>query len=196
MQLATDDIMIRHGDLAAPLRPSLRAALHLQRKHGLGRIVAGLDEGNLNIIADIVAAGDVSDSGEAKLIAIMQFRTGIGATIAGFHEPLSNFIAISFGLTDEDHVTDRPKQAGRPFSFEDALVHLFEIATGWLGWTPTDAWAATPGEIIAAQRGLIAKLKAIHGTAETTTDARDLPSPEEVSEGVARLRSVQMAWTA
>ncbi|MHA6646408.1 hypothetical protein ACX3P1_28370, partial [Mesorhizobium sp. A623] len=99
-----------------------------------------------------------------------------------------------FGLDDDpdvEHPAEAQAKAGQPFDLEKALADFYEIATGWLGWTPETAWNATPAEILAAQRGLIAKLKAIHGTAEEKPDydPREEITPDQAKQGIAKLRA-------
>ncbi|MDF1598296.1 hypothetical protein PZ895_00720, partial [Mesorhizobium sp. YIM 152430] len=104
------------------------------------------------------------------------------------------FIGALIGRDDSDHAPAGEKT----ITFEEHFTGLFEIGTGWLGWSPETTWSATPGEIIAAQRGLIAKLKAIHGSADEDqrpgNDMLQEVSPDEVSAGIARLRAVSARW--
>ena len=191
MRLAPDAIVIKHGRDAVLLRPSLRAALRLQRKHGLGRLVAGVRDGNLAVILDIVA--EAENPFLAESIVFRNVQAHLGRALAELHDPLSDFLAISFGIDGEEHPAEQRERKGKRFSIEDTLQELFEVGTGWLGWSPADTWAATPAEIVAAQRGLIAKLNAMHGKAEDQPayDPRDEVSPEEVQAGIAKLRSLQ-----
>ncbi len=46
------------------------------------------------------------------------------------------------------------------------LATLFDVATGWLRWTPAQAWESTPTEISRAYAALIEQLKAIHGSGD------------------------------
>lgn len=190
MRLATDDIFIRHGNDAVRLRPSLRAAMRLQQKHGLGKIVAGLEEGNIGIIRDILVEAD--DPLKALRILDRMIQAHLGRAIDDLQEPLGKFLVFSFGIDDEDHPAETREKAGKPFSIEDALAEMFEIGTGWLAWSPAETWAATPAEIMAAQRGMIAKFKAIYGSAEEDKPAHD-PREEipdnEVRAGIAKLRA-------
>jgi hypothetical protein len=59
-------------------------------------------------------------------------------------------------------------------SREAYISWLFEIATGWLGWSPAEAYAATIAEIRLAHRGRISLLKAIFG-GKSDEDDRDPP---------------------
>lgn len=193
MRLATDDIVISHGRDAVRLRPSLRAAMRLNAKHGMGKLFHGVNDGNLSIIYDILAeAGD----DRACLVLERKIQAHLGNALQEVQTPLFAFLAVSFGIDENpDELTPAEVRAnaGKPFDLEKALTEFFEIATGWFGWSPADAWAATPAEIIVAQRGLVAKLKAIHGAAEDKTehDPHEEITPEQAKEGIAKLRSLQ-----
>lgn len=191
MRLAHDDIVISHGSNAVRLRPSLRAASRLQRKHGIGKLLSAVTEGHVTIIYDILAEGG-GDAACAILERKMQVH--LGKALEDVQAPLFSFLAVSFGI-DDDPATEHPAEAsaktGKPFDLEKALAEFFEIATGWLGWNPETAWNATPAEILTVQRGLIAKLKAIHGSAEDKPDhdPREDITPEQAKQSIAKLRA-------
>jgi hypothetical protein len=73
---------------------------------------------------------------------------------------LSEFVLI---LSGAKHKSDELAQAGDPISFEEYHTKLFQIGTGWLGWTPEATWNATPAEIINAHTGRRAMLTALFG---------------------------------
>jgi hypothetical protein len=159
MPLASDNIVILHGGNAVQLRPSLRAAYRLHAKHGVDKLFAGIAEGRLGVILDILAEGGVSNPP-----CVADFRTGLRDMLAAWTEPLIGFLGVCFGADDQNRTSDAKR--GKPLDMEAGIESLFEIGTGWLGWTAADTWAATPAEILAAQRGHIAKLKAIYGSAD------------------------------
>lgn len=186
MRLAYQPITIAIDGATATLRPSLRAACLLEQKHGLAVVIKAVDEGNLGIVADLVAFTGDNDTLANLLREIHQ--AGV-VRLNVIRPALFNVLAVMLGHDDTEQDATN---TGSPLSFAEFFEHLFEIATGWLGWTPTEAWAATPAEIMAAQRGLIAKLKAIHGTAEEPADKYDpceLPTEEEVRAGIEMLRA-------
>lgn len=195
MRLAHDGIFIAHGSLTVRMIPSLRAAYRLQRKHGLTRLMQGLEQGRLEIIRDI--ADESSDPSTADKIIDRHFAGGFGKALESILPPFYAFLAACYGL-DSDN-PDNPTHAetlerqGKPFDLTAAFEDFFEIGTGWLQWTPADTWAATPAEILAAQRGLIAKLKAIHGSADKDDkpahDPRAEVTPDEVRVGIAKLKA-------
>ncbi|MES0167816.1 hypothetical protein NKJ87_17780 [Mesorhizobium sp. M0027] len=174
------------------LRPSLRAAASLQTKHGLAKLVRGIDEGDFNIILDIITAA--TDDPAAYGILVNRVEDRGYRCLFELADELTRLVAASFGIDADAEPAKSRKQAGKDFTIEEALEQLFEIGTGWLGWSPTDTWTATPAEIIVAQRGLVAKLKAIHGSAEDTPsyDPREAVAPAEVAQGIATLRALSV----
>jgi hypothetical protein len=194
LPLATD-IRIEHGDDTVRLVPSLRAAYLLNSAYGVGRLEKAVREFNTSIIFDILAhAGNGVEA--LTLLRRKIADTGLGPALTDISRPLNQFLCACFAI-DKDPAVDHPAvaraKAGEPFDLGKTISDLFEIATGWLGWTPEQAWQATPAEIIAAHRGLIAKLKAIHGSGEeqqeSTYDPREEVSEDQMRAGIAALKA-------
>lgn len=191
-RLASDDIVIVHGGNAVHLRPSLRAAYRLECRHGLTTLVRGIEECNTIIIGDMIA--ECSDNGPAarRLLTARVNENGV-RDLQHLAEPLIDLLAGCYGLSqDGDSHAEKRERAGKPLSIRKSLEELFAIATGWLGWTADDALNATVPQIITAHRGHIAKLHAIYGGGEEKQDGeydpQDLPSDEEVKQGIAILK--------
>lgn len=185
MRLASDPITIAVDGVSATLRPSLRAAYHLQRRHGFPALITAVIEGDLSRIADMISFGSTDESALPAFLREIEQR---GAMRIDLIRPaLFTFIGALIGRDEND---DAPT-SGKTITFEEHFTSLFEIGTGWLGWTPEATWNATPGEIIAAQRGLIAKLKAVHGSADEKPayDPREDVSESEVLSGIAALKA-------
>ncbi|MEH2469742.1 hypothetical protein V1281_001011 [Nitrobacteraceae bacterium AZCC 2161] len=85
-------------------------------------------------------------------------------------EPICKFVVA---LTGSQTAVAAAK--GLPISFKEYHTRLFRIATGWLGWTPDEAWDATPAEILEAYQGRTEMLAAVFGgkkgSDDTTHDA-------------------------
>lgn len=71
---------------------------------------------------------------------------------------------------------DTPK-TGEPMTFAEMFEALFDTATGFLGWTPEQAWSATPTEINRAYDTHMEKLKAIHGSGDDDKQQERQPEP-------------------
>jgi hypothetical protein len=76
-------------------------------------------------------------------------------------------VAHVFALAGVDQEAPDGKGAGASdaprTTWADHHRKLFLIATGWLGWTPADAWEATPVEILTAYEGRVDMLRTIFG---------------------------------
>lgn len=66
-----------------------------------------------------------------------------------------------------DTSTNAPQAAQKAVPWSQVYSDLFGLATGWLGWTPEQAWQATPQEITQAFIAHTTKLKAMHGGDDT-----------------------------
>lgn len=189
MRLANDIIAIPHGPAhAVRLRPSLRAAVRLHAKHDLRKLAEGIGDGHFGMIADMILEGTDAETG-AKVVNALSVRD-----LVALAEPLSDFAFALLGVDRKEAVTTSEPVAQTPDTSDWIAPHLerlFEIGTGWLGWSPTDTWAATPNEITIAQRGLIARLKAVNGVKDDhADDPREEIAPHKVKQGLATLRGL------
>jgi hypothetical protein len=164
MRLAPDDIVVSIGNQSIELRPSLRAATRLAQHYaGLAPILTAILDGNVTIMADLIREGADTDTDIPDLLEDVGAR-GLGITLDQLAEPLVQFVLALAG--HDDTAAPTTKASGKPMPFADYHKRLFSIATGWLGWSPADAWHATPAEIIAAYDGRLEMLKAIYGSNE------------------------------
>ncbi|MER9210059.1 hypothetical protein [Mesorhizobium sp. M0771] len=144
------------------------------------------------MIADVILEG--TDQTTASKIVNSISSKGV-RELGALVEPLSDFAFALLGIDRKEAEVTSDRVAKTPDTSHWITPHLeqlFEIGTGWLGWSSADTWAATPTEIMIAQRGLIAKLKAIHGTPDDKQggDPRQPVSPDQVKEGLATLRGL------
>jgi hypothetical protein len=161
MRLAQDDITINLDHETIYLRPSLRAAFRLERRHGgFDKIIKGIVSGNLSIMADVIresadprsALPDFLDCIDALPLRIAMERIS---------EPLIAHVMVLAGVDNDTASEPRPDAERIPFA--DYHTKLFRLATGWLGWTPADAREATPAEITEAYKGRRELLTAMFG---------------------------------
>jgi hypothetical protein len=179
--LARDETTITIEGKRVTLRPTLRAALRLERRHGgFDRILAGILDGNLSTMADVIAeCADVPCDLPAFLMRTgpnAGLRVGVESLIPALVAHVYALAGIDVEALDDPANESANDQAART-SFAEHNAKLFSIATGWLGWTPADAWSSTPAEIAAAYRGRLDMLKAIFGSNEKEakpTDSRSL----------------------
>lgn len=166
-QLAYDAIALEYGGNTVFLRPSLRAAMHLERLHGgfpnLFRKIEEFDTQTIWHVIKESAGKTVTD----ELFSYVATKPLSGFTQAA-QAPCFELLAA---LLPEASEGDTAAPSDKPMQWGDVFRQLFKIATGWLHWPPETAWNAAPQEITDAYDGHIEMLKAIHGTAdETETD--------------------------
>lgn len=151
------------------LRPSLLAATYLERLHnGFPALLQRVQAFDLSTIRAIITSA-ATDKHEAKT-----FLSGIKdaplSTIQNVTTaPAFVLITALMNPSTQGEAAKAPTDS-KPIAWQDLFADLYKIATGWLGWTPAQAWAATLHEITNAFDGHVAKLKAIHGAADETTD--------------------------
>ena len=177
-QLAYDAIALEYGGNAVFLRPSLRAAIHLERLHGgFPELLRKIEEFDTLTIWHVITAS----AGRTATDGLF----GYAATqpVSGFAEaaqtPCFELVAALFPKAPETE-TASPRNAD-PMPWSEVFHELYKIATGWLGWTPETAWNATPQEITDAFEGHMAMLKAIHGSADDE-QADNGPTPAQRKE--------------
>jgi hypothetical protein len=165
MRLAGDEILITIGEARITLRPTLRAAMRLERRYGgFDKLIAGVLDGDTRVMGDIIA-----EHTDHKLLDLVFASPGTSMR-SGLEVLSGPLLAHCFQLAGVDLEGQEPNrehgEAAGQISFAEYHTKLFEIATGWLGWTPSDAWNATPCEIVSAYKGRIALLQAVFGTSD------------------------------
>lgn len=159
-----EEVTMRHGVHVVVLRPSLRAAVTLERLHGgWERFLLRLSQFHHATMWALIRASAVSQkAAEALLAALADLPlTKIEAALAA---PLRELCELFLGISS----TGSSDTSTEPISWPEAYAQLYRIGTGWLGWTPADTWAATPNEITEAFEGKVAQIKAIHGVSDET----------------------------
>lgn len=183
MRLGADIISIEMAGEAYELRPSLRACMRLTHRHGLPALAGAASDFNLSIILDMLKEAAIRPTVLLGEIATL----GLGKVRNRLMAPLSQFVLALAGV-DPDAIGSPAPASGEELTPAEYHARLFEIATGWLGWTPEQAWCATPAEILAARTGrtdLITDiLKAVFGTTDKPDAGRALSpyTPEKLKE--------------
>jgi hypothetical protein len=159
-----DEIAISYDDLRVFCRPTLRAAMNLNRRYGLANLLDDVVQGSLSAIRAVIEM-TADDLDIASFIDVAPLQQVMSAC-----QPAAYSLLLAMIAADEKRDDGGE---GEPMSFADFFRQLFSIGTGWLGWTPETTWNASPAEILAAYRGQIAKLEAIHGTSDDKPKKRD-----------------------
>ncbi|MEP7453301.1 hypothetical protein [Phyllobacterium sp. SB3] len=164
-RLANDELTLLHGENnTVRLRPSLRAASKLERLHdGFFNLERRILEFHFGTVREIIMIAATDRQEATAFLAYLD-------TVPLKHIPdvvIPPILALCKLFLPAPEKSSKPvANPGKPVSWPDYYADLYEKATGWLGWTPDTAWNATPTEIDRAYSGLIAKLKAIHGSSE------------------------------
>ncbi len=180
---AYEEITISHRGNTVPLRPSLRAATILEDKFGLPVIEKALTEFDFSIVCEVIrAASSPAQDGAAFLLSEAAERP-LSPFFEAVIEPLRE-LALMFVPAPTKQ--DKPATGDR-MTFAEMLATLYDTATGFLDWSPEQAWNATPNEINRAYIAHREKLRAIHGSGETETDktSRDTHDPEQAARNEA-----------
>ena len=184
------EIRIAIAGLELVLRPTLRAACNLEQRYGgFEALTRAIADGNFTVIADIILEGAINHplSREALEFGLSKSLAKLDTLIP----QLLSFILALCGIDESKIEQSQPHVTGKLESFADHHTKLFRIATGWLGWTPQDAWSATPLEIIEAFKGRSEMLAAIFGSAQTPEEqARPDMSPLDRA-GLLGLKALQ-----
>lgn len=163
MRLAPDPFVIRIGGESVTLSLSLRAATRIAAKHGdFPTVLRGVLDGNLSMIGDLITEGTGNHNAAVRLFDLIA-KVGVRTVLNDVAVKLTDYVLALAGY-DPDAPARTEQPASQPLTIAEYHARLFEFATGWLGWSPEQAWSATTAEIEAAFKGHTDKLKAIHGT--------------------------------
>ena len=191
MSLAPDPIRVRIGGTAHELRPTLRAALALVRRHDdLVTLARAIDGGSVTACRDVLAyaAPDAPD-----LFTILD-GARLADALASLKGPMLRFVlALTTPAADEDKA---PAKDEAPITFTARFERLFALGTGALGWSPRETWDASPAEIVAAYKGRCELLSLIFGGGSTKGKAKDrsgLTLDQKAALTLANLRDRQAA---
>ncbi len=174
-QPAYAEVTLAHGGITVRLRPTLRAAVQLERLHdGFEPLFRKVDEFDTGTVRAIIVTA-ASERSDAIALMTAAAQLPLREVKRSFHAPV---IALCRGLIPTAEAKDDKKapRAAKPLPWADAYRQLFKLATGWLEWTPQATWDATPDEIVLAFEGHLEKLKAIHGAPEEEDNG---PSEEQ-----------------
>lgn len=168
MRLASDDIVINLSPaVTITLVPTLRAAYRLERKYdGFDKLLHLVSRGNLSTIAAVIREGS-GDSVVTRYLEDALDDMPLHMGIERLAVPVSAFV---LALAGADGESPKTLSAAERITFEEFHSKLFRIATGWLGWSPDQAWSASPAEIIEAHKGRTEMLAAIFGSGKHDAD--------------------------
>lgn len=180
-QLAYDAIALEYGGNTVFLRPSLRAATHLERLHGgFPELLRKIEEFDTLTIWRVITTTAGMDATE-PLFAYVATHP-----IERFQHAAQGpcFELVAALLPQPPEGDTAPTGTDKQMPWAEVFRKLFGIATGWLGWTPDAAWNATPQEITDALEAHIAMQKAIHGGEDENTGPNEEQRRHNIEQGL------------
>lgn len=162
-QRHANDVALGYGGDTVFLRASLRAATLIEKMDGgFAGVLHKVQQGHTGTLRDIVHNSATDRTTALALLDTMQDEK-LSVTQQTLIAPA---FAILTALMTPDLTAEKPTATAttaKPVAWADFYAELYQIATGWLGWKPDAAWAATIPEITNAFSGHMDMLKAIHG---------------------------------
>ncbi len=174
--------MISHNGNVLRLRPSLRAAATLEARYGFPALYKALDEFNLTIISEIIRA-TVIRADDAAFLSVLAGKPLFPFFLA-VQQPLFQLLELFAPAPDPKAKPSTGK--GKPITWQALYKALYDQATGALGWTPDQAWNATPTEIDRAYAAHIEHLVRIGTLIRDKDNEPDHDPQEEVTEQEVR----------
>ncbi|WP_375763076.1 phage tail assembly chaperone [Bradyrhizobium sp. Pha-3] len=180
MRLANDGIAISLDNETIHLRATLRAAFRLERAYGgFQKLSEAIYAAQFSTFEEVIRLSAVDPDTALDRYYKFVLSKPLVEVARDLVGPLLKFVELLAGVDGEQSDT---KSTGTPMSFEEGFTKLFRIATGWLGWTPEQAWNATPAEIMEAYQGRMEMLSAIFGS------GKDKESGDTTSTNISSAR--------
>ena len=181
--LACREFKLSHGGHVVRLRPSLQAAMRLERLHdGFPNLFRKVEEFDLQTIRAIIATAATNQNAADAFLEALD-----GAILHPFKRSAQGLVlglCAAFFPPEPTRKDDNTKPA-KAMPWADAYADLYRIGTGWLGWTPAETWAATPTEIVQALEGKVAHLIAMNGGGGADpTDATEAQRQSNIAAGL------------
>lgn len=178
-----DTFTLSHGGNTVHLRASLRAAIHLERLHdGFGPLFQKIEQFDTATVRQIITTATTDRKAAEAFLAVMATLPLSRLQIAALG-PLVALCGAFRPAIDDTATHGAPK--GKPMTWAEVFADLYQIGTGWIGWTPAETLDATPTQIREANRGFIAMQRTIRpdlfGTDEPEA-APDTYTPERLQE--------------
>ncbi|ETD84043.1 phage tail assembly chaperone [Rhodobacter capsulatus] len=175
----SEEVTVHYGRWAVVLRPSLRAAMTLERlQGGWPGLISDLGQFRVQTLWAIIRASAVDRNAAEALLASFAVAP-IAAVKEAVIAPLGALLTLFLAPMTETTEATTPAQS-KPWA--EAYAELYRFGTGWLGWSPAETWAATPTEIAQAIDGKLAHLIALNGGETAADTTPDTYTPERLRE--------------
>ncbi|ODN68848.1 hypothetical protein [Methylobrevis pamukkalensis] len=159
MNMQPGSFTVYAGSQIARLAPTLGFALFVEeRPGGAPALLAELRDGQITAVLDVI---DHFDDVIGRRFSASDLAE-IGPRVID--------LVLGIFTADDGEAPATGKGGGATVTHAEHLAWSFRAATGWLGWTPAEAYAATIPEIRQAYRGRVDMLGAIFGGGEERPD--------------------------
>ncbi|RCW78541.1 hypothetical protein [Paracoccus lutimaris] len=180
------EIDLTHEGHAVTLRASLRAAAAIDNHpEGFAGLVDQVSRQSLSAIRAVILA-TATDRREAHRFLAATTNTPLVHYLV---DAQAACLAVMSALipAGDDSADTAPSQgttSGATMPLRAYFESLFDYATGWLGWTPADTWAASPGEIETAFKAHTDRLIRMmpQAVSSDTADEAAVYTPERLRE--------------
>ena len=184
-QPAYDAITLAHGGNTVCLRASLRAATNLERMHdGYPELFKRIEQFDSRTVYAVISA-TATDLKAAERYIRSYAKQPLHALKEAIYGPILILCMALMPRGDDAYAGSSTATPRKPVAWADAYADLYQIGTGWLGWTPETTWNATPTEISDAFKGHVAMLKAVHGASDDDDSNGNTNTPEQRAANVA-----------
>jgi hypothetical protein len=176
--LAARDITVEIGGDVVRLRPTLRAAMRLERQFGgFAELLRLLSEGSYRATTAILA--EHADPVPAVAIAdVVRLAPQL----------LDHVLRLAGATAEKPKSKAAPK--GKAMKHADYFASLFALGTGALGWTAQATLDTSPAEIEVAYAGRVDLIKAIFGNGKDEADEAQLTPSGRDPNAAAILRGL------
>jgi hypothetical protein len=180
-RLAPDPVVVHLDGVALVLRPTLKAAIRLDRREGgFAALTEGILDGDMGAIADTIE--EAADHPTAIVALLKDVAVNGVERLLELRDPLITYLGQLLGADEtEAKDTGKPDPHAKTITRAEHLRKLFEIGTGYIGWTPAETLAASPAEIEAAYRGRVDLLKSIFGGSDEPKPDTSIPLSKRVA---------------
>ncbi len=200
MSLAFDEVEIELAGEVVHLRPTLRAAMRLEKRYGgFSDLIVSIGEGNLTTIAEVISQTSAEITDVPTFLETIKHRP-VGAEINRIINPLTQLAMKMAGLDEAPVKRTNESNDSECITFAEYFETLFGNACGVLGWTPDTAWNATPAEINAAYRARVELLHALFGTGTSNASEKGKETsrplehtPDQIKSGIAQLHALSLS---
>lgn len=196
MFLADEEVTIALDDERIHLRPSLRAATRIERQHGgFPAVLRALDECSVTVIADLIRECATAPTNAPALLVAPGLAWRVRPLVPAFEVLVLNLMGADLDAMEK--VGAEP-DADERTAFAEVHTQLYRLATGWLGWTPAETWAASPREIKQAYEGRVELLRAVFGGGEDKPSDQDraATADERFASGIRAMGTTKVARPA